>query len=95
MAFLLASQPNGVDGAHVAEAVWFRGRTPVGWSVKTPLNKETHMPGGLIAPYLTKREKSRYTKQMDQIVKLLRTNNEQVERLIELMERMLKGMPGL
>jgi len=41
---------------------------------------------------MDKKERARYGKQMDELVKLLRKNNEQVSRMAALMEKLLKAM---
>ena len=51
----------------------------------------TNMPAALIS-VMDKKERARYGKQMDELVKLLRKNNEQVSRMAALMEKLLKAM---
>jgi len=38
------------------------------------------------------KERARYAKQMDELVKLLRKNNEQVAKMDALMEKLVKAM---
>ncbi|MFZ0660600.1 MAG: hypothetical protein WAM05_17910 [Candidatus Binataceae bacterium] len=49
------------------------------------------MPAALMS-VMSFKERSRYAKQMDELVKLLRKNNEQVTKLTALMEKMVKAM---
>jgi hypothetical protein len=53
--------------------------------------EETTMPAALMS-VMSFKERSRYAKQMDELVKLLRKNNEQVTKLTALMEKMVKAM---
>ncbi|MFZ1886410.1 MAG: hypothetical protein WAU33_00155 [Candidatus Binataceae bacterium] len=49
------------------------------------------MPAALIS-VMDVKERTRYAKQMDELIKLLRKNNEQVTKLAMLMEKMVKAM---
>ncbi len=49
------------------------------------------MPAALIS-LMDEKERARYGKQMDELVKLLRKNNEQVTKMAVLMERLVKAM---
>lgn len=49
------------------------------------------MPAALIS-VMDAKERSRYAKQMDELVKLLRKNNEQVTKLTSLMEKLVKAL---
>ncbi|MHB8384739.1 MAG: hypothetical protein ACYDC3_20670 [Candidatus Binataceae bacterium] len=53
------------------------------------------MPAALIS-VMDIKERTRYAKQMDELIKLLRKNNEQVTKLATMMEKMVKLMaaPG-
>ncbi|MGB6089156.1 MAG: hypothetical protein WA721_12705 [Candidatus Binataceae bacterium] len=55
------------------------------------LSEETTMPAALIS-VMDVKERTRYAKQMDELIKLLRKNNEQVTKLAMLMEKMVKAM---
>ncbi|MGC1678551.1 MAG: hypothetical protein WA740_13575 [Candidatus Binataceae bacterium] len=49
------------------------------------------MPAALIS-VMDVKERTRYAKQMDELIRLLRKNNEQVTKLAALMEKMVKAM---
>jgi hypothetical protein len=49
------------------------------------------MPAALIS-VMDVKERTRYAKQKDELIKLLRKNNEQVTKLAMLMEKMVKAM---
>lgn len=51
------------------------------------------MPAALIS-LMDPKERARYSKQMDELIRLLRKNNEQVTKLTSLMEKMVRTMAG-
>jgi hypothetical protein len=50
-----------------------------------------NMPAALIS-VMDAKERARYAKQMDELVKLLRKNNDQVTKMAALMEKLVKAM---
>jgi hypothetical protein len=51
------------------------------------------MPAAVIA-LMDEKERKRVTKQMDDVVKLLRQNTQQVEKMVALMQTLVKSISG-
>lgn len=51
------------------------------------------MPGAAYA-LLDKRERAKYSKQMDQVVRLLKQNTDQVAKMTKLLDALVKAMTG-
>jgi hypothetical protein len=66
-----------------------------GWTFATQIPSGGNLMPAAMISLMDEKERKRVTKQMDDVVKLMRQNNQQVSKLVALMQTMVKAMaPG-